>query len=179
MATALDVFTQWTKLLPTGTFLTFKTLSSIMTNNGKCDATEQALTGTTIFLFSLGTAILTFTDSYVAEDQRLYYGIATRKGLWNPVFYNSGLHDVTGSTYMGGGSTYLVKGRDFVNAILAVLAFATLALLSQQSVECFYGIAPTDVRRAVPIVVAVIVCFIFALSPPARNGVGYAVALDG
>lgn len=85
---------------------------------------------------------------------------------------------MTGATYTGGGPTYVLKGRDFVNAFLAVLAFATFSLLSQQTVECFYGGAPADVRKAVPILVVVIVGFIFALSPPARNGVGYAVALD-
>lgn len=64
--------------------------------------------------FSLACAILTLTDSYFADNGRLHYGIACRKGLWSPAFYNSGLADVSGSTYVGGSSSGMERRRRHV-----------------------------------------------------------------
>jgi hypothetical protein len=171
-----DVVSQWAKLLPGGTYLTFKTFSAAMSNSGKCGISEKLIDGLAIFMFAVGCGFLTFTDSYVAENGKLYYGVVTPWGLWNPSFLDSGLQGVTGSTYVGGGTTYILKKRDFVNAVLAVLSFATLSLLSPMTTDCLYGGSTSgELRKVGPILVSLVVLFIWAFSPPGRNGIGHGV----
>ncbi|BBN14020.1 hypothetical protein MPTK1_6g08250 [Marchantia polymorpha subsp. ruderalis] len=174
--TTPDMLSNVMNLLPTGTYLMFQILSPLTTNDGTCGGMEKALTSFTLCIFACFCALLAFTDSYVAEDGRLYYGIVTVKGLWNPTLEDSGLADVAGSTYFGGGGKYEIKRQDFVNATLAVAVFMTLTLLSDNVAECFYGSLSPNLKRSVPILVALVIGFIFAFSPPARNGIGFAIS---
>ncbi|KAL2621210.1 hypothetical protein R1flu_001415 [Riccia fluitans] len=174
--TTPDMLSNVMNLLPTGTYLMFQILAPLTTNDGLCGGTEKVLTSFTLCIFACFCALLSFTDSYVAEDGRLYYGVVTTKGLWNPALENSGLADVIGSTYVGGRSKYGLKRQDFINAALAVGVFMALTLLSDNVTQCFYKSVSPNLKKTVPILVALVTGFVFAFSPPARNGIGFAIS---
>ncbi|KAH7572009.1 hypothetical protein ACOSP7_014986 [Xanthoceras sorbifolium] len=70
-------------LLPTGTALAFQALMPYFTNNGSCLVAHKYLTSSAIICFSFICFIFSFTDSFIAASNgKLYYGIATCKGLY-------------------------------------------------------------------------------------------------
>ncbi|KAA8543192.1 hypothetical protein F0562_021313 [Nyssa sinensis] len=69
------------KLLPSGTVLTFQSLSPSFSNHGNCSAADKYIIGFLIFISTLTCFVFSFSDSFVGSDGKHYYGIATFKGL--------------------------------------------------------------------------------------------------
>ncbi|KAJ6757249.1 PROTEIN DMP3 [Salix koriyanagi] len=69
-------------LLPTGTVLAAQALIPSFTNNGQCVLANEYLTLGIIVCCSLACFLSSFTDSFTGKDGRIYYGIATKNGLW-------------------------------------------------------------------------------------------------
>jgi ABC-type uncharacterized transport system permease subunit len=70
------------KLLPTGTGFLFQFLSALLTDNGHCNDLNKVLTSLLLIGCAFSCCFSSFTDSYVGVDGKLYYGIATKTGLW-------------------------------------------------------------------------------------------------
>uniref|UniRef100_A0A0E0H0M3 Uncharacterized protein n=1 Tax=Oryza nivara TaxID=4536 RepID=A0A0E0H0M3_ORYNI len=64
-------------LLPTGTLL-----APTFTNNGSCDVTAWLLTAALLALLALSCVLVSFTNSLNGLDGRVYYDLATPRGLW-------------------------------------------------------------------------------------------------
>ncbi|KAK8589319.1 hypothetical protein V6N13_088171 [Hibiscus sabdariffa] len=69
-------------LLPTGTVFAFQAIIPSFSNNGKCETVHKYMTLGVIIVCSLVCFLSSFTDSFVGDDGKLYYGIATMNGLW-------------------------------------------------------------------------------------------------
>ena len=78
-------------LLPTGTVLAFQALIPSFTNSGSCITSHKVLTSSAIITFSLVCLISCFTDSFIATNGKLYYGITTLNGLY--IFNKNKYHD--------------------------------------------------------------------------------------
>ncbi|BBN13477.1 hypothetical protein MPTK1_6g03820 [Marchantia polymorpha subsp. ruderalis] len=178
-----DMATNLANLLPTGTFLTFSTLAPLFTNNGMCGMTEKIMTGMLLGTFVGLVFVLNFIDSVTTESGKVYYGIVTTKGLYNPQFARSNIPgDLRrdDSYFTGTDDTmYKVNVSDVVNGILDVVAFGTLSLLAAPITTCYYPDLPGTVIKTAPILVALIVGVFFAFAPPGRHGVGFAVTTAG
>ncbi|CAM6034445.1 unnamed protein product [Sphagnum compactum] len=172
---SLDILTQLSNLLPTGTFLLFQALATLSTNDGRCGHTDKVVTGVIIGVLSVICAFSCFTDSYKAPTGVVYYGVVTTQGLWNPFFVGSGLPDVTGPFYTGGNGKYNLRFYDFVNASLSVMAFLVLSLLTAPVKTCYYPHIRSAVVKSLPLLVGAIIMILSPYAPPARNGFGHAI----
>lgn len=172
-----DTLTNLLALLPTGTYLAFATIVPIITNNGNCNLAEKIVAGVFVFVFAFLCTFTTFTDSLAAGDGRVWYGVVTKTGLWNPFFASSDLLNVTGWTFTGGGTKYTLKLADFYIAILSLISFLSLTLLSTDLQACYYsGINPTVVK-SIPLPVNFLVGIALSFAPPSRHSVGFAFAV--
>lgn len=158
------------KLLPTTTVLAFQILSPILTNGGHCYSVNKYLTGFLLGLSGISCFIDSFTDSYKAEDGTLYYGIATRSGLWT---MNTEINKTVDL------SSYKLTFLDFVHAVLSVLVFASVALMDPNVVNCYYADAREDQKQLIislPIAVGTVCSMVFVTFPTKRHGIGYPAA---
>lgn len=158
------------KLLPTTTVLAFQILSPILTNGGHCHSFNKYLTGFLLGVSAISCFIDSFTDSYKADDGTLYYGIATRTGMWttNP--------EINKTVDL---SSYKLTFLDFVHAVLSVLVFASVALMDPNVVGCYYADAREDQKQLVislPIAVGTFCSMVFVKFPSKRHGIGYPAA---
>lgn len=80
---------------------------------------------------------------------------------------------VLGSTYSSASRQYCLNFTDFLHAILAAMAFATLTLLTNPVSTCFYPNISSTVVKTLPLLVGFVISAIFAFSPPARNGIAH------
>uniref|UniRef100_A0A0D9VUF3 DUF679 domain-containing protein n=1 Tax=Leersia perrieri TaxID=77586 RepID=A0A0D9VUF3_9ORYZ len=156
------------KLLPSGTVFLFQFLSPLVTNNGHCAVYNKALSGTLLALCGGFCAFSSFTDSYVGSDGRVYYGVVTAKGM------------KTFSTDADGGgrdlSGYRLRAGDLVHAALALLVFATIALLDADTVACLYPaleVSERTMMAVLPPVVGGVASYAFMVFPNNRHGIGY------
>lgn len=159
------------KLLPTTAVLAFQLLSPTFTDGGNCYTANKYLTGFLLGFCGISCIFSTFTDSYKAEDGKLYYGIATIKGLWT---LNSQINKSTVDL-----SSYKLKFIDFVHALLSVLVFASVALMDPNVVNCYYAGANANAKQLInnlPLGVGFVCSVIFVAFPTTRHGIGYAAA---
>ncbi|KAG7546346.1 Protein DMP [Arabidopsis suecica] len=170
LTTAADL----ANLLPTGTLLAFTLLIPVFTSNGSCDYPTHILTTVLLTLLSISCFLSSFSDS-VKVDDNVYYGFATRKGMWvfnYPDPNGLGLPDL---------SKYRIRIVDWIHAVLSVLVFGAVALRDKNAVSCFYP-APEkgtkEVLDIVPIGVGVICGLLFLVFPATRHGIGYPVTGD-
>lgn len=171
-----DILTQLANVLPTGTFLVFQLLVPLATNNGNCHTTEKVVTIITLIVLSILCCLSSFTDSYKAENGVLYYGVVTTIGLWNPNFRNLNIVGIQGSTYIGGGTKYMLQFDDFVNATVSVVAFATISLLTTPVTTCLYSNISGSIVKTIPLLVGLIVSVICAFGTNSRHGIGFAIS---
>uniref|UniRef100_A0A1J3JG64 Protein DMP3 n=1 Tax=Noccaea caerulescens TaxID=107243 RepID=A0A1J3JG64_NOCCA len=163
-------------LLPTGTLLAFQLLMPVFTSNGSCDYPTRVLTAILLTLLSISCFLSSFTDSVKAEDGNVYYGFATRKGMWvfdYPDPSGLGLPDL---------SKYRLRFIDWIHAVLSVLVFGAVALRDKNAVTCFYPAPEQGTKKIldiVPMGVGVICGMLFMVFPARRHGVGYPVTGDG
>ncbi|XP_076924119.1 protein DMP2-like [Bidens hawaiensis] len=150
------------KLLPTGTVFTFQFLNPVLTNNGHCSTVNKYLSAALITVCGLSCILSSFTDSYEDEDGTTHYGVATPHGFWP-----SPSVDV---------STYKLRVGDFVHAAFAAVVFAVVALLDDNTVQCFYPGFETNEKMlmmVIPPVIGAVSGSVFMLFPNTRHGIGY------
>ncbi|XP_030503618.2 protein DMP3 [Cannabis sativa] len=163
-------------LLPTGTLLAFQLLTPIFTQNGSCDPVTRTLTFLLLTLLSLSCFVASFTDSVKASDGRVYYGIATFKGIFlfdcptgSGGSVGSGLPDLGG---------YRIGFVDWVHAVLSVLVFGVVAIRDRNVAMCLCpqpGKAAAEVLDIVPVGIGVVCSLLFVVFPTRRHGIGYPV----
>ncbi|KAK3200366.1 hypothetical protein Dsin_023781 [Dipteronia sinensis] len=190
-------------LLPTGTVLAFQALIPSFTNSGSCITSHKVLTSSAIITFSLVCVISCFTDSFIATNGKLYYGIATRKGLY--IFNrnkNDGDDDVNNNNKVPNEkeegnqaqrieegvinrvvdekeilAKYRIRFIDFVHAFCSWLVFMVYAMCSSDVMRCFYPHPSDNVKvlmMNLPVAVGGAVSFLFMVFPTKRRGIGYA-----
>ncbi|CAN6900718.1 unnamed protein product [Brassica oleracea var. botrytis] len=163
-------------LLPTGTLLAFQLLIPVFTTNGSCEYATRVLTLVLLTLLSISCFLSSFTDSVKAEDGNVYYGFATRKGMWvfdYPDPSGLGLPDL---------SKYRIRFVDWIHAVLSMLVFGAVAMRDKNAVSCFYPAPEQETKKVldiVPIGVGVICGLLFLVFPTRRHGFGYPVTGDG
>ncbi|KAH9575410.1 hypothetical protein CY35_01G109500 [Sphagnum magellanicum] len=181
MPLAGDRLTQVSNVLPTGTFLAFQALAASVTNNGDCGVARKVVISIGLVFFSILCCFTCFTDSY-REDGKLYYGIVTSRGLWNPFFKSANIAGVQQQQqqqqsirYITLGDPYVREWSDFVNAGVSVTAFATLTLLTPPVTTCFYRHIAGSIVETVPLFVVVGVAIICAFTN-SRHGIGFVLS---
>ncbi|KAJ8636551.1 hypothetical protein MRB53_010818 [Persea americana] len=155
------------KLLPTGTLFIFQFLTPVLTNYGKCQTINKYLVGALLFFCGFNCFFSCFTDSYRGTDGRLYYGVVTKDGLWP-------LSDSSDKSI--NLSRYKLQLGDFAHAMLTLMVFAVVALMSPNVVGCYYLSFETTQETllvVLPSVVGFIASAIFAVFPHMRHGIGY------
>ncbi|XP_078171112.1 protein DMP2-like [Carex rostrata] len=155
------------KLLPTGTVFAFQFLSALLTNNGNCNDFNKVLTSLLLVGCAFSCCFSSFTDSYVGVDGKLYYGIATKTGLW--CFYDPNAKSLDLSSYK-------LRTSDFVHAFFSTFIFGVVAMLDKNTVECFYPAFlqyQATLLKVLPTVVGGMTSAVFMLFPDHRHGIGY------
>lgn len=154
------------KLLPTGTVFLFQFLSPVLTNYGHCSTVNKYLTGALLIACGFSCCFSSFTDSY-KRDGRIYYGIATIKGLWAFSDSNSGSVDL---------SAYKIQLGDFVHAFFSLIVFGVVALLDSSTVSCYYQSFESTqktVLMVLPPALGALSSTVFMVFPNKRHGIGY------
>ncbi|KAM0854962.1 hypothetical protein ACQ4PT_050085 [Festuca glaucescens] len=158
-------------LLPTGTVLAFQLLAPTFTNHGACDATTALLTRSLLAVLALSCLLASFTDSLKGPDGRVYYGLATPRGLW--------LLDYPPGAPVPDTAKYRLAFIDAVHAALSVAVFGVVAARDKNVVGCFYGPSPAketaEALDIVPLGVGVLCSLLFVAFPTRRHGIGYPV----
>ncbi|KAH7527262.1 hypothetical protein ACOSP7_014981 [Xanthoceras sorbifolium] len=172
-------------LLPTGTVLAFQALIPSFSNNGSCLPAHKYLTLSAITCFSLICFFSSFSDSFVASNGKVYYGIATLKGLY--VFNQEDNH--VDDEEKGAGAEedhlhdndkfkeYRIRFIDFVHAFSSLLVFLVFATNDSDVQNCFFPHATPNgnaLMMNLPLAVGAAVSFLFMLFPTTRRGIGYA-----
>ncbi|KAJ1254789.1 hypothetical protein BS78_07G006400 [Paspalum vaginatum] len=174
LSQALTSTANLANLLPTGTLLAFNLLSPTFTNHGACDATTALLTRGLLALLALSCALASFTDSLRAPDGRVYYGVATPRGLWL-LDYPPGAPPLLPKDT----ARYRLALVDFVHAALSLAVFGVIAARDKNVVGCFWGPSPdratAEVLDILPLGVGVLCSLLFVAFPTRRHGIGYPV----
>ncbi|PKA58378.1 hypothetical protein AXF42_Ash013884 [Apostasia shenzhenica] len=171
LSQALAIVSNLANLLPTGTLLAFQLLVPVFTKNGSCDPATRLMTLALLLLLAASAFVACFTDSFRLPDGRVFYGLATPRGMWlfetPPESSASEVPDL---------SKYRLRVVDFVHAALAALVFGVVALRDKNVVECFYPSPETTTTKEVldilPLGIGVICSMLFVVFPTTRNGVG-------
>ncbi|KAL6856962.1 hypothetical protein ACP4OV_018344 [Aristida adscensionis] len=164
-------------LLPTGTLLAFNLLAPTFTNHGACDGGDggaaSLLTGGLLAVLALSCALACFTDSLRGPDGRVYYGVATPRGLWL-LDYPPGAPPPPAA----GAARYRLAPVDFVHAALSVAVFGVVAARDRNVVRCFWPAparATAEALDVLPLGVGVLCSLLFVAFPTRRHGIGYPV----
>ncbi|KAK7279744.1 hypothetical protein RJT34_24801 [Clitoria ternatea] len=156
-------------LLPTVTTLAFTIFAPILTDDGECSTLNRWLTGTFVAILAVSCVFFTFTDSFRTATGRLYYGVATFRGIW---------------TFYGGRkkpcvpSDYRLTWADLFHATLSLVSFLAFAGLHHDVVRCYYPGLPRKVTNTLPLVVGFVVSIFFVVCPSKRRGIGYPFLLQ-
>ncbi|KAJ6360733.1 hypothetical protein OIU77_004699 [Salix suchowensis] len=142
-------------LLPTATILAFTIFAPLLTNDGMCTTLNRWLMGALWALLAASCVFFTLTDSFRTSTGRLYYGLATFRGIW---------------TFNGGRkkpcvpSDYRLRWADLFHASLSLIAFLAFAGSHGDVVGCYYPAMPRKVINTVPLVIgfviSIFVCFV-------------------
>ncbi|TYG74320.1 hypothetical protein ES288_D04G173200v1 [Gossypium darwinii] len=140
------------KLLPTGSALTFQILSPVLTNQGQCktQVCQNLMLGLVAFCASL-CFFLSFTDRLWVMDGPVELSIEE-------------------------ANKYKVKLIDFFHALVSIMIFMALVLFDQNVVDCF-GLKPSGDSNALllmllPASIGAIGCLLFVSFPSKRHGIG-------
>ncbi|GMI65318.1 DUF679 domain membrane protein 10 [Hibiscus trionum] len=166
-------------LLPTGTVFAFQAIIPSFSNNGKCELVHKYMTLGVIILCSLACFLSSFTDSFVGNDGKLYYGIATINGLW--VFNDEDDDDLDLERNREETKKKLKKYRfttiDFIHACCSLTLFLVLACSSFDVQGCFFpepGPNGNALMTNLPLAAGILASGLFMLFPTRRRGIGYA-----
>lgn len=156
-------------LLPTATILAFTILAPLLTNDGQCTNLNRWLVGCFVVLLGASCVFFTFTDSFRTATGRLFYGVATFRGIW---------------TFNGGRkkpcvpSDYRLRWADLFHASLLLIAFLTLAGSHRDVVACYFPAMPRKITNTVPPLVGFVISVLLVVFPSKRRGIGYPFLLQ-
>uniref|UniRef100_A0A0D9V1A0 DUF679 domain-containing protein n=1 Tax=Leersia perrieri TaxID=77586 RepID=A0A0D9V1A0_9ORYZ len=161
------------QLLPTGTVLAYQALSPSFTNHGVCNAANRWLTAVLVGVLAGLALFFSFTDSVVGRDGKLYYGVATPRGL--DVFNLSGEEEER--VWVRRELQQLrLRPLDFVHAFFTAMVFLTVAFSDVGLQNCFFQ-NPSDntkeLLKNLPLGMAFLSSFVFLVFPTKRKGIGY------
>ncbi|GKV08923.1 hypothetical protein SLEP1_g20493 [Rubroshorea leprosula] len=163
-------------LLPTNTVLIFQALLPSFSNNGNCTIAHKYLTLGIIFVCTAACFLSSFTDSFVYEDGKLYYGIATWNGLY---VFNDDLHDGLNQdkkTTQEKLRPYRLNLIDFVHAITSSVVFLVVSISSSNVQDCFFPKAGPNEEALItnlPLGAGILASLLFMIFPTKRRGIGY------
>lgn len=156
-------------LLPSFTILAFTIFAPLLTNDGKCSSFDRWLMGSFWAVCSVSCIFFSITDSFRAANGRLYYGVATIKGIWT--FNGQRKRPAIPSDYK-------LRWSDLFHTSLSVIAFLTFAALHNDVQQCYYPPISRKVTNTVPLVVGFVVSALFVLFPTKRRGIGHPFLLQ-
>lgn len=108
------------KLLPTGTVLAFQALAPSFSNHGVCHGANRYLVLSLLGACTVSCVLLSFTDSLVGRDGKLYHGAATFRGFYP--FNYTGTREEREATFKD-LSRFRITALDFVHAFFSALVF--------------------------------------------------------
>lgn len=163
-------------LLPTGTVLGFRALTPSFSNQGNCHLSNKYLTAILIGICTIACFLSSFTDSFTDSDGKLYYGIASPKGLkiFNYKYNYEAEKDMQMLQHL---TQYKICFIDFVHAFLSVMVFLVLALSDSDVQSCYFPVAGEKLKALVinlPLGAGVLSSILFMLFPTTRRGIGVA-----
>ncbi|KAJ0013409.1 hypothetical protein Pint_19962 [Pistacia integerrima] len=185
-------------LLPTGTVLVFQTLSPSFSNNGSCLPANRYLTLSIIVACAVVCFFSSLTDSFIDDNGKLFYGIATFKGfyIFNQDDHVHKVNDVEKPDAAGNECNknedaagkecnknedklrkYRIRMKDFVHAFASLLVFLVFATSSTDVQRCFFphaGANGNTLMMNLPLAVGAFASFLFMIFPTKRRGIGYA-----
>ncbi|WOK94592.1 protein DMP7-like [Canna indica] len=157
-------------LLPTATILAFTIFAPLLTNDGRCSRLNRWFMASFLAACVASCVFFTFTDSFrAAASGRLYYGVATPRGIWTFNARRRGPPDP---------AAYRLTWSDLFHALLSLAAFLTFAGLHGDVMECYYVKLPRKVTNTAPLVVGFVVSVLFVVFPSKRKGIGYPFLLQ-
>ncbi|KAL2468653.1 hypothetical protein Fot_50229 [Forsythia ovata] len=164
-------------LLPTGTVLAFRTLTPPFSNKGICQLSNKYLTAFLIALCAIVCFLSSFTDSFI-DQGKLYYGIATFKGMY--IFNDDDDQESDGENTRDNIidlTKFKIGFIDFVHAFVSLFVFLIFALSDSDVQNCFFPNAGENMNVLVmnlPLGAGVFSSFLFVILPTTRRGIGYA-----
>ncbi|CAM0871141.1 unnamed protein product [Alopecurus aequalis] len=161
------------KLLPTGTVLAFQALAPSFSNHGICHAANRYLVLALIAGCATSCVLLSFTDSLVGHDGRLYYGAATFRGFYPFNFTGTRLKR---DTVFKDLSRFRVTPMDFVHAVFSALVFLAIAFSDASVQFCLFPDAGPDLRELLvnlPLAAGFLASMVFMIFPTTRKSIGY------
>ncbi|KAL5228931.1 hypothetical protein ABZP36_017196 [Zizania latifolia] len=161
------------KLLPTGTVLAFQALEPSFSNHGVCHAANQYLVVALIATCAASCVLLSFTDSLIGRDGKLYYGVATFRGFYP--FNFAGTRADHGAIFKD-LSRFRIRALDFVHAIFSAVVFLAVALADANIQSCLFPDAGPDMRELLvnlPLGAGFLSSMVFMIFPTTRKSIGY------
>ncbi|TQD76318.1 hypothetical protein C1H46_038149 [Malus baccata] len=164
-------------LLPTGTVLAFQAVTPSLSFNGRCQEFNKYLVAFVILVSSVICFVSSFTDSLKGKDDRVYYGIATSKGL--RVLNNSEIEErepLERERLEEELEKLKVKNRDFLHAFLSMFLFLIFAFSSSEVQGCYFPESRElgySLATYLPLVAGLLATFLFTMLPTKRRGIGY------
>ncbi|KAF7092038.1 hypothetical protein CFC21_094560 [Triticum aestivum] len=174
-ATVMSSVSNLAQLLPTGTVLAYQALSPSFTNHGKCETSNQWLTGALVVVLTVSCLFFAFTDSVVGRrDGKLYYGFATLRGF--NVFNFSSEEERNEWNDLDQFRKLRLRPLDFVHAFFAAVVFLTVAFSDVGLQNCFFpeaGRNTEELLKNLPMGMAFLSSFVFIIFPTKRKGIGF------
>ncbi|XP_010236366.2 protein DMP2 [Brachypodium distachyon] len=162
------------KLLPTGTVLAFQALAPSLSNHGVCHgAINRYLLLALIGGCAFSCVLLSFTDSLVGRDGRLYYGAATFRGFYP--FNYSGTRAERDAVFKD-LSRFRLTPMDFVHAVFSAVVFLAVAFADAGVLGCLFPDAGMDLRELLvnlPLAAGFLASMVFMIFPTTRKSIGY------
>ncbi|KAF8676511.1 hypothetical protein HU200_046943 [Digitaria exilis] len=171
---ALSSASDLLKLLPTGTVLAFQALAPSFSNHGTCHVANRYLVLSLIGACAASCVLLSFTDSLVGRDGKLYHGAATFGGFYP--FNFTGTREEWEATFNKDLSRLRIRALDFVHAFFSALVFLAVALADASIQGCLFPDAGPDVRELLvnlPLGAGFLSSMVFMIFPTTRKSIGY------
>lgn len=161
------------KLLPTGTVLAFQALAPSFSNHGVCHhAANRYLVLSLIGACAVSCVLLSFTDSLVGRDGKLYHGAATFGGFYP---FNYATREEREATFRD-LSRFRITAMDFVHAFFSALVFLAVVFADAGIQGCLFPDAGADVRELLvnlPLGAGFLSSMVFMIFPTTRKSIGY------
>ena len=171
---ALSSASDLMKLLPTGTVLAFQALAPSFSNHGVCHVANRYLVLSLVVACAASCVLLSFTDSLVGRDGKLYHGAATFGGFYP--FNFTGTREEREATFKD-LARLRITALDFVHAFFSALVFLAVALADASIQGCLFPDAGRDVRELLvnlPLGAGFLSSMVFMIFPTTRKSIGYA-----
>jgi hypothetical protein len=161
------------KLLPTGTVLAFQALAPSFTNHGVCHTANRYLVLALIGACAVSCLLLSFTDSLVGPDGKLYYGVATFRGFYP--FNFAGVAAEQEAMFKD-LARFRITALDFVHAVFSAVVFLAVAVADASIQSCLFPDCGADVRELLvnlPLGAGFLSSVVFMIFPTTRKSIGY------